>query len=328
VSGSALLAVFGSLLFPGVGQGMAAHRLRAVLWASAGVVSVLLILVSVWFLVVTFVIRAASAIDAYRCMRRHTPPHQLASAVIAVVIGAVGIGGAQATLEAFKIPSSSMYPTLIIGDHVYINKLSAMLRPPERGEIIVFDQPCAQRVYIKRVIAIANDTIEVRCSVVYLNGKPVPSTLVDKDASYEDFDDARSEWHKRAASRYREVIDGHTFDTFRSPDHPERGDFPQVDRGIAPSCTHGEFFNEPRPGTKQPKGRLELTKRDGAGACDPQLHFVVPAGSVFVMGDNRHNANDSRYWGVVPLDNVIGRAIGIYISDGPAGSWGRFGAVE
>jgi signal peptidase I len=54
----------------------------------------------------------------------------------------------------------------------------------------------------------------------------------------------------------------------------------------------------------------------------------VPKGSVFVMGDNRNNANDSRYWGAVPLDHVIGRAIGIYLSDGPQSTWSRFGAVD
>ena len=326
LTGSALLAVLGSFAFPGVGQGFAAHRLRGVVWAIACIASVVLVLVSVWALVASLALRVASAVDAYLCMRRHTPPHDFKSAAIALVIGAVGIGGVKMTMiEGFKIPSSSMYPTLIIGDHLFVDKLSVKWREPSRGEIIVFEQPCAHRTYIKRVIAIGGDTVEVRCSVVYVNGIAKTPTLVAKETEYSDYDDSRGEWFKRSVSRYRETIDGHTFDTFRGDQ--DRGDFPSRDRPFAPSCTHGEFFGEQAPAANQPSGTL-VESKSNAEACEPQLHFVVPPRSLFVMGDHRHNANDSRYWGVVPLGNVIGRAINIWMSDGPEGSWSRFGAIE
>src|SRR3982750_338780 len=90
-------------------------------------------------------------------------------------------------IEAFKIPSSSMYPTLEINDHIFVNKFIYgvripwtmtklfELRGPKRGEVIVFIYPCdPDRDYIKRVIALAGDSVEVRCNVVYVNGKANP----------------------------------------------------------------------------------------------------------------------------------------------------------
>ncbi len=329
---TALLAVLGSLLFSGIGHGLAGYRWRAIALAASAALAMLLVVVSVWFVPVTLLIRIASAVDAYRLLRKNPAPwqsRQHVSAALAFTIGAVAFGAAGASLEAFKIPSSSMYPTLVIGDHVYIDKLSLRWRPPERGEIIVFTQPCMRQPFIKRVMAVGGDTIEVRCSVVYVNGKAATSTLIEKDAHYSDLDVTGGEWLSRTADRYREVLDGHAYETFRNPEIQERGDFPQRDRMLLPSCTQGDFYDKPTQYVKQPRGELVPT-RDLATAqpCEPQLHFVVPNGSLFVMGDNRHNANDSRYWGVVPLELVIGRAIGIYLSDGPDGGWSRFGAVE
>nr|MBA3538938.1 signal peptidase I [Deltaproteobacteria bacterium] len=102
-------------------------------------------------------------------------------------------------IEAFKIPSSSMYPTLEIGDHIFVNKFiygvripytSTKLfefRGPKRGEVIVFMQPCTpEKDYIKRVVATENQTVEVRCNVVYVNGTAVPAQLTDSKCTYED----------------------------------------------------------------------------------------------------------------------------------------------
>ena len=105
-------------------------------------------------------------------------------------------------------------------------------------------------------------------------------------------------------------------------------DFPKRDRMIAPTCQASEFYDH-RTIAPQPRGRLVVTKSD-AKPCEPQLQFVVPEDSLFVMGDNRNNANDSRYWGVVTVDAVIGRVIGVWLNDPPRADrdWGRIGAIE
>jgi len=332
--GSVLL----SLMFPGFGQGLAARRHRTLAWALADVGSTFAIIMSVWFFWVAILVRLAAPIDAYFCLRRHHGPTQRTLPAIAIVIGAIGLGYAQLAIEAFKIPSSSMYPTLVIGDSVYVDKLSVRWRPPERGEIIVFTQPCAQVPYIKRVIALAGDTVEVRCNVVYVNGEPIENELVIESDSYKDYDESSRAWSARNTSRYRERLGGHTYETFHDRDAPMRDkqqiadthDFPKRDRMFAPSCQQGDFY-EPKPGVKkQPVGTLVVTK-PVASPCEQQAHFVVPANALFVMGDNRNIANDSRYWGAVSLDAVIGRAIGIWLNNPPNGgerAWSRLGSIE
>lgn len=337
--GLIVVASLATLIFPGLGQGLAGRRTRMVVVAGIEAIATLALVVSVWALAASLAWRLVAVIDAWRCLRggdkARRPDWTLAA--IAVVIVAIGMGISTQVVEGFKIPSSSMYPTLVIGDHVYVDKLSTRWHPPERGEVIVFTQPCSRHTFIKRVIALPGDTVEVRCSSVYVNGKALPATLVDAHASYHEYDGSRGEWSERRCSRYRESHGGHTYETFSDEERPERGtssadahDFPRRERAfLPPSCGQSGFY-EARPGAvQQPVGTIVETKPESeAGACEPQLHFVVPAGGLFVMGDNRNNANDSRYWGVVPADLVIGRPIGIFYSSGVEGGLGRFGALE
>jgi signal peptidase I len=247
-------------------------------------------------------------------------------------------------IEAFKIPSSSMYPTLEIGDHIFVNKFIYgvripwtntklfQLRGPERGEVIVFMQPCStDKDYIKRVVGIAGDTVEVRCNVVYVNGKAVPNKLIEGEScKYDDYDEINNKWYTRQCSRYRESVAGGDYDTFHDPDRPLRDqrqltaggllsgdgkDFPKIDGPhLPPSCStnpDGESLAAPN----QKPGKLVVTKEpDKAGACEQQMHYVVPEGHVFAMGDNRANSNDSRYWGSVPIENIKGKALFIWLS--------------
>lgn len=324
------MGVIASFLFPGLGQGLATHRLRMVVWMVAVLASMLLIVVSVWFVPLSLLLRVGCAVDASWCLRRAAHQKHYVNAAIALVVGAVGFGCVKLAIEGFKIPSSSMYPTLIIGDHVFVDKLSVKWRAPERGEVVVFTQPCSLRTFVKRVIARGGDTIEVRCSQVYVNGQPATSTLVAPSASYRDRDE--NGWVARKTSRYRETVGGRAYDTFHAPERPTRpdaaahGDFPS--RMFAPSCTQGSGFFDQKPGAPtQPTGRIVETK-PAASPCEMQLHFEVPAGTLFMMGDNRNNANDSRYWGVVREDAVIGRVTGIWMSDGIEGGWSRFGAIH
>ncbi len=246
-------------------------------------------------------------------------------------------------IEAFKIPSSSMYPTLEIGDHIFVNKFIYgvripwtttkffQLREPKRGEVIVFMQPCEpERDYIKRVVALAGDTVEVRCNVVYVNGVAIPNELREAETCrYDDYDDINKKWFTRLCSRYRETVEGVAYETFHDVDRPLRDerlatntllhgddrDFPRLDGvRLPPSCTTNPD-GEPLAAPNQLPGRLEEDKPGYVGAvCEKQLHYVVPNRHVFVMGDNRANSNDSRVWGSVPIENIKGKALFIWLS--------------
>jgi signal peptidase I len=256
-------------------------------------------------------------------------------------------------IEAFKIPSSSMYPTLEIGDHIFVNKFIYGMRipwtnfklfhltSPKRGEVIVFVYPCnPDRDYIKRVVAVAGDAVEVRCNKLYVNNEEVKQTLVEDGAScrYEDQQEGSSEWHTSLCSRYHESLDGHEHDTYYLPNRPEndkklaRGDlesgsfdFPELghrldapyDRDSAmPNCWKSPLDPDaPRPDEiHQTFGKLVASDLKSTRSCDQQLHYIVPDGHVFVMGDNRDNSNDSRKWGSVPIDNIKGEALFIWLS--------------
>ncbi|HEX4419388.1 MAG TPA: signal peptidase I [Kofleriaceae bacterium] len=303
------------------------------------------------------VVDAALAARDYRTVRRelpaldalvdeviHRPDKSSTRDYVESIVTAVLVAFALRVvlLEAFKIPSSSMYPTLEINDHIFVNKLLYGFRipytttklfewrKPHRGEVIVFIQPCQpDKDYIKRVIATEGETVEVRCNVVYVDGVAVENRLVQgKGCTYDDQDEETLLWSRRECSEYTEQVDGHLYRTYHDPWRPGRDaelardgmldtsdihDFPLVDHPhLPPSCP--VMANGVVSGTHNQKpGKLVETKPN-AGACELQMHYVVPDGHVFVMGDNRANSNDSRYWGSVPLENIKGKALFIWLS--------------
>jgi signal peptidase I len=240
-------------------------------------------------------------------------------------------------IEAFKIPSSSMYPTLEIGDHIFVSKFLYgvripfsdkklfQVRPPRRGEVAVFLWPCDyERDYIKRIVAVANDTVEVRCDVLYINGKAVPSDLINPTDSFFDGGPI-------SVSRYREQLGGITYDTFHKEWRPakeaqrnapgfnmveaqgEGSDFPELHTLSVPTCAgqNGRAPNHP----PQAEGKIVRTADPSrVGECAQQMHYVVPPGHVFGIGDDRWNSNDSRKWGSFPAQNLKGKAMFIWLS--------------
>lgn len=312
----------------------AQRRRRAVLWLAGWLAAFAGVAVTVWGLPVALLVWLAAAVDAVRSTRARSEPlrwRELDVLIFLVLACGITLAFRAFVVEAFKISSSSMNPTLQIGDHVMVQKVTPMLGPIERGELVAFDYPCDPAItYLKRVMALAGDHVEVRCGTVYVNDKPIQSEYVPGDCSYDDRYD--NEWSTRTCSRYRETLEGRSWDTFSDSERPHRKDaadprdFPRVDSPFVPSCRQTEAFAthkiEQKPGTQ-----VE-TKHDAA-PCEIQLHYVVPADHLFVLGDNRGNSNDSRVWGSVPVSSVKGRAVGIWLSQGRHGyDWSRFGAVR
>ncbi|MGE0550058.1 MAG: signal peptidase I [Kofleriaceae bacterium] len=241
-------------------------------------------------------------------------------------------------MQSFQIPTSSMYPTLEINDHIFANKFiygirvpftdtKLLARSPDRGDVIVFVMPCQpEKDYIKRVIGTAGDRVEIRCNIVYVNDKPIPSQLVQGEGcSYEGEPQTDGEPSTTTCSRYRETVDGKSYDTFHEPERPARDeqwardgeleqpsqyDFP---KDAPPHCpTHPD--GKPLVPTTQRFGLVVRTDASSSNACALQRHYVVPDGHVFVMGDNRANSLDSRAWGSVPIENIRGKAMFTFLS--------------
>jgi signal peptidase I len=155
-------------------------------------------------------------------------------------------------VQAFKIPSGSMEPTLLVGDHLLVNKFIYGIRipyvdtrlfpyeEPTRGDVIVFIYPVdPSKDFIKRVIATGGEKVQIIDQKIFINDKQIPDP-------WGYFKERRPRWFQQRIENYGPV--------------------------------------------------------------------VVPPHSLFVMGDNRDNSEDSRFWGFVPLDNVLGKALVIYFS--------------
>ena len=186
-------------------------------------------------------------------------------------------------VQAFEIPSSSMENTLLIGDHVFVNReqfaprtqwLGPILpyRQIHHGDIVVFLSPAEPGLYVvKRIIGIPGDRIHLRDGVVYRDGEKLDEPYVI---------------HQGGEASY----------------NPYRDNFPAV----APS----EFSNV------TPEWELALPQHIQGE------DVVIPPNSYFGMGDNRDVSLDSRYWGFIPQQNVIGRPMFIYWSfETPAGQY-------
>jgi signal peptidase I len=192
-------------------------------------------------------------------------------------------------VESFKIPSGSMIPTLAIGDYLFVNKFSYGLKlpftdiklidraGPSRGDVIVFKYPKNESIYfIKRVIGVPGDTIELRDKALYINGKAVPEDQLN-------------------AEQTKTIIDSNvTFDPQYTVEHPI-------------------VYLEHLPRDGQTKDHIMMNDPNAYQGRNFGP-ITVPEASYFAMGDNRDVSNDSRFWGFVPAKNIAGRAVIVWLS--------------
>jgi signal peptidase I len=199
-------------------------------------------------------------------------------------------------VEAFKIPSGSMIPTLQVGDHIFVNKFAYgpaipfshkrvwSNMPPSRGDVMVFAFPeNPDQDFIKRVVAVPGDVLEARAGHPWINGWEVPSCYVG-------------------------------IYSWSDPEPPLRHE--------------GDLYIE----YLEDEAYFTVYDHASGGYSEHQGPFIVKPGEVWVMGDNRNNSHDSRMWwggqgGGVPFENIKGRALFVWLSVGDTGiDWSRLGA--
>lgn len=192
-------------------------------------------------------------------------------------------------VEPFKIPSGSMIPTLLVGDFILVNKFTYGIRLPvinkkiidvglpQRGDVMVFRYPEDPSLdYIKRVVGIPGDKVAYQNKRLTINGQPVETRRIDDYLQTERL---------KYSKQFIEKPEGIEHRTLNDDDAP----------GFISDAT-------------QFPHRQDCLYNNAGVIC------TVPAGHYFTMGDNRDNSRDSRFWGFVPEENIVGKAFFIWLN--------------
>ncbi|PZQ52315.1 MAG: signal peptidase I [Rhodovulum sulfidophilum] len=228
--------------------------------------------------------------------------------LVKTVVYALLLAGAIRTLffQPFWIPSGSMKPTLLIGDFLFVNKMAygysryscpfslcpiegrILGREPKRGDVVVFKHPTNGTDYIKRLIGLPGDTIQMVDGRLYINGAELPVT---PDGTFHEINEPQGPMANLPRCKNRPVAAGD-------------------------DCVADQYVET------LPEGKTHEILDIENGFGDNTQAFVVPEGEFFFMGDNRDNSMDSRFprsaggVGFVPFENLIGRADRIIFSSG------------
>jgi signal peptidase I len=234
-------------------------------------------------------VKADGEVDVRLGRWRKSEVREYAESILVAI--AVAMALRAFVVEAFKIPSGSMIPTLQVGDHIFVNKFTYgpaipwtrsriwSRMPPSRGDVIVFAYPeHMEQDFIKRVIAVPGDKLEARGGHPIINGWEVPSCFAGPYTYIDAQDGSRHE-----GDIFVEFLEEEAYLTF-------------YDRNQLQSDYQGPFYAKP--------------------------------GEVWVMGDNRNNSHDSRMWfggvgGGVPYPNIKGRALFVWLSVSDSMDWSR-----
>jgi signal peptidase I len=203
--------------------------------------------------------------------------------------------------EPFKIPSGSMMPTLLVGDLILVNKFTYGIRlpiinhkiidinDPQRGDVMVFKYPeDMSQDYIKRVVGLPGDKISYENKRLTINGKPLAYTQMD-----DYLHDEKLSYDKQ----FMENLAG----------TPHR----ILNRTEAPSFNAAAVHTFPN--------------QDACVYSSDAFTCTVPAGNYFMMGDNRDDSLDSRFWGFVPNKNIVGKAFFVWMN---LGNLKRIGGID
>lgn len=195
--------------------------------------------------------------------------------------------------EPFNIPSESMLPTLKVGDFILVNKFEYGVRlplvhskiistgEPQRGEVVVFRYPENPRIsYIKRVIGLPGDTIEMKNGELYVNGQAQNRQLL-----------GQIETNIKVSQGLMPI---------------------QMDQ-YQNQLGHHQFVSHQISATQKDALLTEQVRKEQNITMNQNWSYTVPQGQYFVMGDNRDQSEDSRYWGFVPEENLIGRAFYVWM---------------
>ena len=209
-------------------------------------------------------------------------------------------------VEPFRIPSGSMLPNLYVGDFILVNKYTYGLRmpitndvivpmnQPKKGDMVVFQfPPDPSQSYIKRVVGVPGDVVRYENKVLTVNGQTyqqMPKSGIIPDAEYP---------------------------TYPNSNKPVLGVI-MTKAAEEGAVTHDILTIEKQP-TINPNGLSEYPFSKNTSACtyfpnNTGMECKVPAGQYLMMGDNRDNSTDGRYWGFVPEQNIIGKAYFVWMN--------------